>query len=168
MWDLCRLLGRALVGLFRSRAALEAENLVLRQQVNVLRRTTPRKPVFSSIDRLIFVGLYRLFPIVREALAIIKPETVVRWHRVGFRTYWRWRARISRETVVPIGLAFQIAFKAVCISPKTPEAVITKVVIPIIVATIPDDLLAALATAVCRTSAVCWPMRPLNCAVIAF
>jgi hypothetical protein len=48
---------------------------------------------------------------------------------------------------VPLGLAFQIAFKAVCISPKTPEAVITKVMIPIIVATIPDDLLAALATA---------------------
>jgi hypothetical protein len=77
MWDLCRLLWRALVGLFRSRAALEAENLVLRQQVIVLRRTTPRKPVFSSIDRLIFVGLHRLFSNVGEALAIIKPETVV-------------------------------------------------------------------------------------------
>jgi hypothetical protein len=77
MWDLCRLLWRALVGLFRSRAALEAENLVLRQQVIVLRRTMPRKPVFSSIDRLIFVGLYRLFSNVGEALAIIKPETVV-------------------------------------------------------------------------------------------
>jgi hypothetical protein len=74
MWDLCRLLWRALVGLFRSRAAL---NLVLRQQVIVLRRTTPRKPVFSSIDRLIFVGLHRLFSNVGEALAIIKPETVV-------------------------------------------------------------------------------------------
>jgi hypothetical protein len=59
MWDLCRLLWQALVGLFRSRAALEAENLVLRQQVIVLRRTMPRKLVFSSIDRLIFVGRYR-------------------------------------------------------------------------------------------------------------
>jgi transposase InsO family protein len=56
MWDLCRLFWRALIGLFRSRAALEAENLVLRQQVNVLRRTAPRKPVFSRIDRLIFVA----------------------------------------------------------------------------------------------------------------
>jgi hypothetical protein len=96
MWDLCRLLWRALVGLFRSRAALEAENLVLRQQVIVLRRTTPRKPVFSSIDRLIFVGLYRLFSNVGEALAIIKPETVVRWHRAGFRAYWRWKSRPRR------------------------------------------------------------------------
>jgi uncharacterized membrane protein len=68
------------------------------------------------------------------------------------------RARISRE----------ITFNAVCISPKTPEAVTIKVMIPIIVATTPDDLLAALATAVCKTSAVCWPMRPLNCSVIAF
>jgi uncharacterized membrane protein len=78
------------------------------------------------------------------------------------------RARISCETVVPLGVAFQIAFNAVCISPKTPEAVIIKVIIPITVATTPDDLLAALATAVCKTSAVCWPMRPLNCAVSAF
>jgi uncharacterized membrane protein len=78
------------------------------------------------------------------------------------------RARISRETVVPSGLAFQITFNAVCISPKTPEAVTIKVMIPTIVATTPDDLLAALATAVCKTSAVCWPMRPLNCSVIAF
>ena len=96
MSDLCRLLWRALVGRFRSRAALEAENLVLRQQVNVLRRTAPRKPVFSSIDRLIFVALYRLFPNVGEALAIIKPETVVRWHRAGFRAYWRWQSRPRR------------------------------------------------------------------------
>jgi hypothetical protein len=81
MWDLCRLLWRALVGLFRSRAALEAENVVLRQQVIVLRRTTPRKPVFSSIDRLIFVGLHRLFSNVGEALAIIKPETVVSFRK---------------------------------------------------------------------------------------
>ena len=65
-------------------------------------------------------------------------------------------------------MAFQIAFNAVCISPNTPEAVTSKVPIPIIVARILDDLPAALATAVCKTSAVCWPMRPLNCAVMAF
>jgi hypothetical protein len=69
MWDLCRLIWWALVGRLRSRAALEADNLVLRQQINVLRRTRPRKPRFGSIDRLIFVGLYRFFPSVRDALA---------------------------------------------------------------------------------------------------
>jgi hypothetical protein len=77
-----------LVGLFRSQAALEAEDLVLRQQLNVLRRTRPKRPAFSRTDRLIFVGLYRLFPDVRAALAIVKPDTVIRWH-MGFRAYWR-------------------------------------------------------------------------------
>lgn len=47
----------------------------------------------QAIDRLIFVGLYRLFPKVRDALAIVKPDTIVRWHRAGFRSYWRWKSR---------------------------------------------------------------------------
>ena len=79
--------------LFRSRAALETEIWMLRQQINVLRRTAPKKQTFSSIDRLIFVCLYRLRPGVREALAIVKPETVVKWHRSGFRLYWRWKSK---------------------------------------------------------------------------
>jgi transposase InsO family protein len=81
------------VDLFRSRAALEAEIWTLRQQINVLRRTAPEKLSFSAIDRLIFVGLYRLFPKVCDALAIVKPDTIVRWHRAGFRSYWRWKSR---------------------------------------------------------------------------
>ena len=72
---------------------------MLRQQINVLRRTAPKKPTFSSIDRLIFVCLYRLG--VRDALAIVKPETVVKWHRAGFLLYWRWKSksRGGRPTV---------------------------------------------------------------------
>jgi hypothetical protein len=81
------------VDLFRSRAALEAEIWTLRQQVNVLRRTAPKKLSFCAVDRMIFVGLYRLFPKVCDALAIIKPDTIVRWHRTGFRSYWRWKSR---------------------------------------------------------------------------
>src|SRR3979411_193142 len=77
MRDLVRLIGWTVVDLIRSRAALEAEILTLRQQINVLRRTAPKKQTFSSIDRLIFVCLYRLVPGVREALAIVWPETVV-------------------------------------------------------------------------------------------
>ena len=69
------------VDLIRSRIALEAEIWVLRQQINILRRTAPTKHAFSAIDRLIFVGLYRLFPKVRDALAIVKSDTIVRWHR---------------------------------------------------------------------------------------
>src|SRR5258705_8196416 len=96
-----RLIVWMVADLFRSRAALEAEIWMLRQQINVLRRTVPKKQTFSSIDRLIFVCLYRLLPGVRDALAIVKPETVVKWHRAGFRLYWRWKskARGGRPTV---------------------------------------------------------------------
>ena len=84
MRDLFRLIGWTVVDLIRSRAALEAEIWTLRQQINVLRRTAPKKLSFSAIDRLVFVGLYRLFPKVCDALAIVKPDTIVRWHRAGF------------------------------------------------------------------------------------
>ena len=93
MRDLFRLIGWTVVDLIRSRAALEAEIWTLRQQINVLRRTAPKKLSFSAIDRLVFVGLYRLFPKVCDALAIVKPDTIVRWHRAGFRLYWRWKSR---------------------------------------------------------------------------
>ena len=93
MIDFLRLLACALTRLFRSRARLEAEILVLRHQLNVLRRKAPKRGAFRSIDRLVFAGLYRLAPGVLDALKIIKPETVIRWHRVGFRAYWRWKSR---------------------------------------------------------------------------
>src|SRR5207244_8101444 len=93
MSDLCRLIWCALIGLFRPRAALEAENLVLRHQLNVLRRKSPKRVALSSIDRLLLVGLYRLAPGVLDALKIIRPETLLRWHRAGFRRYWRWKSR---------------------------------------------------------------------------
>ena len=79
--------------LFKSRAELGAENLVLRQQINVLRRRIPRRPALTNIDQLLFVWLYRWFPTTVGALTIVRPETIIRWHRVGFRTYWRWRSR---------------------------------------------------------------------------
>ena len=93
MIDVLRLLACALTRLFRSRARLEVEILVLRHQLNVLRRKAPKRVAFSSIDRLVFAGLYRLAPGVLDALKILKPETVIRWHRVGFRAYWRWKSR---------------------------------------------------------------------------
>src|SRR5262245_3297825 len=93
MRDLCRLIWYTLIGLFRSRAALEAEILVLRHQLNVLGRSCPRRVALSSIDRLLLVGLYRLAPGVLDALKIIRPATLLRWHRAGFRAYWRWKSR---------------------------------------------------------------------------
>src|SRR5438105_14701384 len=93
MSDLCKLIWCALIGLFRSRATLEAEILVLRHQLSVLRRKSPKRLAFSSIDRLLLVGLYRWAPGVLDALKIIRPETLLRWHRAGFRAYWRWKSR---------------------------------------------------------------------------
>ena len=93
MSDLCRLIWWALIGLFRSRAALEAEILVLRHQLNVLRRKSPKRLAFGNVDRLVFAGLYRVAPEVLDALKILKPQTVIRWHRAGFRAYWRWKSR---------------------------------------------------------------------------
>ena len=89
MRDACRLICLALIGLFRSRASLQAEILTLRHQLNVLRRKSPQRLTFTSIDRLVFAGLYRLAPGVLDALKIVRPETVIRWHRAGFRAYWR-------------------------------------------------------------------------------
>src|SRR6266498_3207983 len=100
MSDLCRLIWCTLIGLFRSRAALEAELLVLRHQLNVLRRKAPKPVAFSSIDRLVFAGLYRLAPGVLDALKIVRPETVIRWHRAGFRAYWRWKSRPRWKSVI--------------------------------------------------------------------
>ena len=78
---------------FRTQARLEAEIVMLRHQLNVLRRRIPAKPRLTVVDRLIFVWLCRLFPSARSALTIVKPETVLRWHRAGFRLYWRWKSR---------------------------------------------------------------------------
>ena len=92
--DLVRLIWCAFIALFRSRASLQAEILTLRHQLNVLRRKSPQRLTFSGIDRLVFAGLYRLAPGVLDALKIVRPETVIRWHRAGFRAYWRWKSRL--------------------------------------------------------------------------
>jgi hypothetical protein len=100
MREACSLIWTALVRLFRSRAFLVAEILVLRHQINIQRRHLPQRQTFRIMDRLIFAGLYRLAPNVLNALAILKPETVLKWHRAGFRSYWRWKSR--RRTGRPI------------------------------------------------------------------
>src|SRR5579872_4575715 len=76
-----------------SRRRLEAENLVLRHQANILRRRASKRLRLSNLDRLIFVWLYRLCPVVADAVTIIRPETVIRWHRQGFGVFWRWKSR---------------------------------------------------------------------------
>jgi transposase InsO family protein len=78
---------------FKTQARLEAEIVLLRHQLNVLRQRVPSKPRLTVADRLRFVWLYRLFPSVLNAVTIVQPETVIRWHRTGFRLYWRWKSR---------------------------------------------------------------------------
>ena len=103
MVTLIRLMICLIADLFRSRAALEAEILVLRQQIIVLRRGKPTRLPFIGTDKLVLGWACRLFPNTRDALAIVRPETVVRWHRAGFRFYWRWKS--SRRSGRPVVLA---------------------------------------------------------------
>jgi hypothetical protein len=82
-----------LLGLVRSRRSLKAENLALRHQLNVLRRSAPNRAALSNFDRLIFVCLYRIAPRILDAITIVEPETVIRWHQAGLRSFWRWKSR---------------------------------------------------------------------------
>src|SRR6266403_1129890 len=77
---------------FKSKSRLEAENAALRHQLTVLRRRVSGRVHLTNGDRLFFVQLYRWFPSVLKAITIIRPETLVRWHRAGFRRYWRWKS----------------------------------------------------------------------------
>jgi transposase InsO family protein len=94
------------------RARLALENVALRQQINVLRRNAKR-PKLDDSDRAFWVLMRRLFKDWAEHLVIVKPETVVRWHRQGFRYYWRWksRAKPGRPPIAPevIGLIRRIS-----------------------------------------------------------
>src|SRR6266404_7843132 len=101
MLSIVELLFGCLPSLLKSRRLLQAENLVLRHQVNILRRQAPRRIRLSNPGRLVFVWLYRLCPTVVDAVAIIRPEKLIRWHRRGFRAFWRWKSRSSggRPTV---------------------------------------------------------------------
>jgi hypothetical protein len=78
---------------FRSKIQLEAENAALRRQLIVLQRKLRGRVRLTNHDRWFLVQLYRWFPSILKVVRIIKPETLVRWHRAGFRCYWRWKSR---------------------------------------------------------------------------
>src|SRR5271167_3132253 len=94
-----------LCSIFHSRAALELENLALRHQIGVLQRSARKRPRLTPVDRLLWVLLSRIWSDWRSALVIVQPETVIAWHRAGFRLFWTWKVRrgqpgrplISRE-----------------------------------------------------------------------
>src|SRR3954451_3020172 len=77
---------------FKSKSRLEAENAALRHQLIILRRKARGRVRLTNGDRLFFIQLYWWFPSVLKAITIVRPETLVRWHRAGFRRYWRWKS----------------------------------------------------------------------------
>ena len=104
MLQLLGILANFVADFFRPRSVLQAENALLRHQLSVAERKLPRRPRLTMLDRLLFVLFYRLHPGVLDAMRIVRPETVIRWHRMGFRALWRWKSRplggrpkISRE-----------------------------------------------------------------------
>src|SRR5476651_2475233 len=86
-----------LISPFKSKGRLEAENAALRHQLIILRRKLRGRVRLTNSDRWLFLQLYRWFPSVLNAITIIQPETLVRWHRAGFRYYWRWKSRSLGE-----------------------------------------------------------------------
>src|SRR5436305_952828 len=93
MIELLRLILHIIASLFKPRRKLVAEILILRQQLNVLCRQVSKRSQLRNTDRFLFVWLYRWFPSVLSAIAILRPETIIRWHRAGFQSYWRERSR---------------------------------------------------------------------------
>ena len=85
---------RSLLGsLFKSRVQITAENLLLRHQLNIARRQGPKRAHLSNWDRWGLVWVYRIVPDALNAVSLVRPETVIRWHRRGFRAFWRWKSR---------------------------------------------------------------------------
>src|SRR5438094_48192 len=78
---------------FKSKSRLEAENAALRHQLIVLQRRVSGRVQVTNGDRLFLAMLSRWFPSILQAITIIRPETLVRWHRAGFRRYWLWKSR---------------------------------------------------------------------------
>jgi transposase InsO family protein len=101
MLEVLKLLWALIWSRCKSHAARDAENLVLRQQLLILRRSAPKRLKLRRTDKLIFVWLYRLFPSVLRSVLIVRPETLIRWHRAGFRWFWQWKShgRAGRPSI---------------------------------------------------------------------
>jgi hypothetical protein len=98
------LLTTSAANLFKSRCQLEVENLFLRHQLNIALRRAPRRLWLHGSDRAVLVWLTRLWPSLIGLTRVVQPDTILRWHRSGFRAYWRWkslgrpgRPRVNRE-----------------------------------------------------------------------
>src|SRR6476660_6674132 len=104
MFAIIHLLATFVADLFRPRRQLEVENLFLRHQLNIALRGAPHRPRLRGSDRALLVWMTRLWPSLLGLSRVVQPDTILRWHRAGFRAYWRWksrgqpgRPRVSRE-----------------------------------------------------------------------
>ena len=111
MFAIVRLLAVLIANLFKSRRRLEAEILFLRYQLNIALRQRPTRLPLRSSDRALLVWMIRLWPSLLDMVQVVEPPTILRWHRAGFKTYWRWksrkragRPRIDRELRAAIDL----------------------------------------------------------------
>src|SRR6266571_7479331 len=93
MLSIVHLLGTYVANLFRSRRRLEAENLFLRHQLNIALRRRPPRFRLRGGDRALLVWMTGLWPCLLGLARVVEPATILRWHRAGFRTYWRWKSR---------------------------------------------------------------------------
>jgi hypothetical protein len=87
------LLGMFFIDLFKSRRRLEAENLFLRHQLSVALRRAPSRVQLGGCDRALLVWMTRLWPSLLGVTQVVQPETILRWHRSGFKAFWRWKSR---------------------------------------------------------------------------
>jgi len=88
-----QLLRMFVADLFRPRRQLEVENLFLRHQLNIALRGAPHRPRLRGSDRALLILMTWLWPSLLSLSRIVQPDTILRWHRAGFRTYWRWKSR---------------------------------------------------------------------------
>src|ERR1700730_3217096 len=93
MLKLVRFIFSVVARRLRGRVVVELEHLALRHQLHVLRRQQAGRPRLFAIDRWLWVWLYRIWPRCLDTMVLVKPATVVQWHRKGFRLYWRRRSR---------------------------------------------------------------------------
>ena len=93
MFAILYALGMLIVDLFKSRSRLEAENLFLRHQLNVALRRAPHRLQLRGSDRALLVLMVRLWPRLLDTAQVVEPETILRWHRAGFKAFWRWKSR---------------------------------------------------------------------------
>src|SRR6478735_3259145 len=93
MFAIMHALGMFVADLFKSRSRPEAENLLLRHQLTIALRRAPPRLRLRGGDRALLIWMTRLWPSLLDAVQVVQPETILRWHHAGFKMFWRWKSR---------------------------------------------------------------------------